>query len=289
MQMMKIGEVIRYISESLTGLYDKVEAKQIAYVLTGHVLGITKTKLLSETDTVLNNEQEEKINASLDELKTHKPIQYVLGTAMFFDCRIRVNKDVLIPRPETEELVKLIINDNKKRGTDPIRILDIGTGSGCISIALKKHIPHADVHACDISATALSVARENAYMNKVKITFHEFNILKPMEWPSMKSFDLIVSNPPYVTESEKKRMKKNVTDFEPSLALFVPDDDPIKYYSSIAAFSYGKLKPRGWLYLEINEALSDDTSAELTKHDFSDICQLKDIYEKDRFISCRKP
>ncbi len=285
---MKIKDAIRKIISSLENIYDEREAKNIAYILIGHVLDITKTKILSSYDTIIESDFEGKILNSLNELKTHKPLQYVLGSALFCDCRINVSKEVLIPRPETEELVQLIMNDYKNKHLK-IKILDIGTGSGCIAIALKKNIPTAEVHASDISIPALSVAKENALNNDTEIQFHHFNIFDALKWPFFKDFNVIVSNPPYVRESEKVYMKRNVLNHEPAPALFVPDNDPLKYYKAIAIFADKYLKTGGMLYFEINEALAEVTAEIFKNREYYDIFIKNDFNNRQRFLYCKKP
>ncbi|MFH0864701.1 MAG: peptide chain release factor N(5)-glutamine methyltransferase [Bacteroidota bacterium] len=282
---MKVGEAIRIISSSLANIYDELEAKNIAYMMIGHILNITKIKILSSYDTIIESDFEEKILKSLDELKTHKPLQYVLGSALFCDCRINVCKDVLIPRPETEELVQLIINDHKNKH-QKIKILDIGTGSGCIAIALKKNLPNYEVHAIEISEPALLVAKENALNNKTQIFLHHFDVLDTLKWTSVNDFDIIVCNPPYVMESEKVLMKKNVLDHEPALALFVPNDDPLKFYKAVLRFADRYLKSDGMLYFEINEDLAEATAEIFKNREYSNIVIKNDFNGRQRFLTC---
>lgn len=280
---MKIEEAIGHISISLENIYDQREAKNIAYLLIGHVLGVTKARILASAKLELGKSEEETILSFLEELKTNKPIQYVVESTRFYDCDIRVNGSVLIPRPETEELVSLLISENKHR-SEPFRILDIGTGSGCIAIAVKKHMPNAEVSACDISGPALDIANENAKLNNTEINFHCFDMLDKCTWPVLKPFDIIVSNPPYVRESEKKLMHKNVLDFEPAMALFVPDEDPLKFYRSVAIFAKEYLSREGCLYLEINETLGLQTSQLFIGSNSSEIKIIYDFHGRERFI-----
>lgn len=285
---MKIKEAISIIVSSLENIYDEREAKNIAYILIGHILNMTKIKILSSYDTIIESDFERKILKSLDELKTHKPLQYVLGSAIFCDYKINVNKDVLIPRPETEELVRLVINDILKR-PGSLRILDIGTGSGCIAIALKKNLPFAEVHASDISKPALTVAKENALNNNTEIQFHHFNIFDTSKCPAIKDFDIIVSNPPYIRESEKVLMKKNVLDHEPALALFVPDNYALKFYKALSVYAEKYLKKGGMLYFEINEALAETIFGIFKNRKYVDIFIKSDFNGRPRFLSCKKP
>jgi release factor glutamine methyltransferase len=285
---MKIKEAIQNIKSSLKNIYDEREAGNIAIRLIEHFLNIPKVKIISSYDDNIAGNLEIKISDALKELETYKPIQYVVGYTMFLENKIKVNENVLIPRPETEELVQLIIQDHK-RIKQKIKILDIGTGCGCIAIALKKGLPDSVVHAADISEAALSAGRENAKDNDAEIVFHHFDILNNATWPSMQEFDLIVSNPPYVRESEKVLMKKNVLNFEPPLSLFVPDDDPLKLYNAIAVYSENFLKNDGTIYFEINEALAAETAEIFEKRKYSCICIKTDLKGKQRFLTCKKP
>lgn len=285
---MKIKEAIVKISTSLESMYGSREAKNLAYLLTGHVLNISKERILSSLEIQIDETIEKKIHESLDELLKWKPVQHIIGDTIFHNCIIHVNKDVLVPRPETEELVSTILNEHKNKSQE-ITILDIGTGSGCIAIALKKKLPAAEVHAADISEKALSVAEKNASENCTEIVFHRIDILDDSTFISGKTFNIIVSNPPYVRESEKKLMKRNVLDFEPSLALFVTDQQPLLFYDAIARFAGKNLKKRGSLYLEINEALADETALLFQKANFTDVLTNADLSGKPRFLSCVKP
>ncbi|HNW98985.1 MAG TPA: peptide chain release factor N(5)-glutamine methyltransferase [Bacteroidales bacterium] len=285
---MKIKEAINRIDASLKNIYDEREARSIAYLVVEHLLNIPKEKILSIMEEGISIDNETMILEAMDELVKFKPVQYVTGHTSFYNCRINVNENVLIPRSETEELVDLIINGNNIIDK-PIKILDIGTGSGCIAIALKKNISSSEVYATDISKAALCIAKENALNNKVEINFYHSDILDKSTWGDAREYDVIVSNPPYVRESEKKLMSKNVLDYEPSLALFVPDDSALIYYKSIADFSLIKLKPEGKLYFEINEALPDETSKMLQSKGFEEIVIRNDINGKPRFIICKKP
>lgn len=258
----------------------------MAFASLGHVLGC------SRADTVLKypEEIEEKTLAAilgiLDKLRQDMPFQYITGAANFCGFPIMVNPSVLIPRPETEELTGWIIKENRNRD---ITILDIGTGSGCIAIALKKNISSGAVFALDISENALTVAGENAKQNNVEINFRQYDILKNNNENTFPLFDIIVSNPPYVKESEKASIKKNVLCYEPSEALFVDDANPLIYYSAVADFSLKKLKPSGALYFEINENCGEPLSALLKEKGFSGIIIKKDINNKNRMLKCLQP
>ena len=222
----------------------------------------------------------------LKELKKEIPIQYLLGKTHFYGLEFEVNENVLIPRPETEELVEWIINENLKADrTKKIKILDIGTGSGCIAISLAKNIPNAEVYAIDVSKKAIETAKRNALYNKVEVNFILQNIL---ETEVLKcNFDIIVSNPPYVRNLEKEEIKKNVLDYEPHLALFVEDNDALIFYRKIAELAKKNLLENGQLYFEINQYLGKETKDLLENMDFKNIELRKDIYDNDRMISSK--
>jgi release factor glutamine methyltransferase len=239
-------------------------------------------------DTQLSNEKKNKIIEVVERMKSKEPIQYILGTADFYSIPFEVNSSVLIPRPETEELVDLIISENST--SIGKNILDIGTGSGCIAITLQKNIKTTHVYAVDISAEALNVARRNAVQNQTDVTFIQTDILQleKAQKDIPYTFDIIVSNPPYIKQEEKKEMEQNVLDFEPHLALFVPDQDPLLFYRHIAEFGKEKLKENGLLYFEINAACGEITCKMLQKKGYNKVQLIKDLSGKDRFIKAYK-
>ena len=238
-------------------------------------------KLVNESNIALSDILIDKCRTVLMELKNHRPIQYILNQAHFFGLIFQVNEHVLIPRPETEELVFWVLQDLKAKKLENAKVLDIGTGSGCIAISVKKNFSSVQMSAIDVSVTALEVAIANALMNKVDVNFIEDDILTSN---GNSGYDLIVSNPPYVRKLEMSDMEKNVIDFEPHLALFVEDEDPLLFYCAIADFASKNLSPSGTLYLEINEFLSKQT-VELLKHKlFKNIEVKKDMQGKDRMI-----
>ena len=239
---------LKMISE-LSLIYEMDELNSIFNLLSEYYLKIPRSKILLANEIDLDQSNQTLFQSALERLKTHEPIQYVLGKTSFMDMEFKVNSSVLIPRPETEELVRLIL----KEDLDGKDILDIGAGSGCIAISLAKNFPNAKVIALDISNDALEIAKENAALNNVRIDFICSDIFK---YQSDKKYDLIVSNPPYVCESEKLLMKQNVLNFEPDLALFVDDNDPLKYYLEIINFSKYGLKSNGFLFFEINKRFS---------------------------------
>jgi len=263
-------------------LYPEEEISSFIFMLFDAYCGMSKTELLALKRETINESELLLVYDAVKELEHYKPIQYILGKTDFYGLEFRVTPAVLIPRPETEELVDLIIKENRiKRG---LKILDIGTGSACIAISLKKHLPDAEVTAIDNSAEALELARKNAEINHVKIVFINNDILDKQQWLKSGEFDIIVSNPPYVLESEKALMRPNVLEYEPSTALFVPDSDPLMYYDAIFRFVISK-KKRSQIYLEINENKAGELMALAKKYEFSDIRIIKDINGKDRFFS----
>ena len=252
---------LKMISE-LSSVYEMDELNSVFNLLSEDYLKIPRSKILLADEIDLNESNQSLFLNALERLKTHEPIQYVLGKTTFMDLEFKINNSVLIPRPETEELVRLML----KEDLDGKEILDIGTGSGCIAISLAKNLPNAKVSALDISKDAIKVAKENAGLNNVSIEFIHADIFK---YKSDKKYDIIVSNPPYVLESEKLLMKKNVLNFEPDLALFVDDNEPLKYYTEIFNFSQNNLRDRGFLFFEINNMLVKSLSDELILNDFN--------------------
>jgi release factor glutamine methyltransferase len=266
--------------ESLDRLYTTEEIGSIMFQVLQKVTGLSKSKLLMDETLVFTEEQEKDLTEILLRLKTMEPLQYILGTTEFYGLELVVRNGVLIPRPETEELVEWIISDySGKEGL----LLDIGTGSGCIAVTLKKFLKDFTVMAMDISTDALQTAKRNALLHNLEIDFFHSDIF---DYDRIKGFepDVIVSNPPYVTEKEKNEMLSNVLDYEPSLALFVPDNDPLRYYRTIAEFAKKRLKKGGNLYVEINEAFGQETCRMLDLMGFHNIILKKDIFGKDRMV-----
>lgn len=275
-----IQKVISDIKYELKEFYPMNEIDSFVYLIFEQLFNYSKTKLLiSQSDEIPGNFNQ-KIRAITDELKTFKPIQYILGKTEFYNLTFHVNSDVLIPRPETEELVDWII---KEKTTKPLKILDIGTGSGCIAISLAKNISNSLVYASDISTDALRLTKYNSKINQVDIQIVQLNILNP-EYQFNDTFDIIVSNPPYITKKEKKWMHKNVLEFEPELALFVPNENPLLFYKAISDFGLKNLSPEGKIYFELNEAYGNETYLLLEKKGFHDIILKKDINGKDRML-----
>jgi len=275
-----IKKVISKIKNELKDIYPKEEIESFIFLIFEHVLGLSRTKLLTSYDDEFPNDKYAKIENFIADLKNSKPIQHIIGETSFYNLIFKVNSNVLIPRPETEELVDWIIKDHKG---DSKSILDIGTGSACIAIALSKNLKKSKVFALDISEKALDIARENSKLNHVDITFLKFDILNEGHMLKDK-FDIIVSNPPYITEKEKKLMQKNVLNYEPELALFVPDEDPLRFYKAIINFAQNHLNPNGEVYFEINEAFGKEMMNIFNEDLFSEVLLKKDINGKDRMI-----
>ena len=271
---------LKMISE-LSSIYEMDELNSIFNLLSEDYLKIPRSKILLAKEINLNESNQNLFLSALERLKTHEPIQYVLGKTTFMDLQFKVNSSVLIPRPETEELVRLMLKDN----LDGKEILDIGAGSGCIAISLAKNLPNSKVTALDISSDALKVAKENAKLNNVKVNFINADIF---EYKSQKKFDIIVSNPPYVLESEKPSMKQNVLVFEPHLALFVSDENPLIFYDRILNIYFKNLKSNGMLCLEMNSSLKKEFNQILEKIDDKNISYIKDFENNYRFILLKK-
>ncbi len=261
----------------LSGVFPQTEINSFFYLLIAHELELERIDLVINDQHRVSEEKKEVLQDALNRLKTQEPIQYILQETEFYSLPFKVTKDTLIPRPETEELVAWILSDFKNK--DAISILEIGTGSGCIPITLAKHLPQAKVSSIDISKKALEIAKKNAVKNNVSVEFILQDILTTETLS--QSYDVIVSNPPYVRELEKTEMKLNVLDYEPHLALFVENDHPLIFYSKIADLAKTYLKKQGALYFEINQYLGKETSEMLTKKGFSNHLR-KDIFDNER-------
>lgn len=269
-------------------VYSSREAANIADMVIEHVTGQRKIERLMYRDLPVDEDQERQLKKITGELLTHRPIQYVLGEAWFIDMKFLVNEHVLIPRPETEELVQWIWEDIRKSGAKDISIIDIGTGSGCIPISLKKKIPQLKVSAIDLSKDALEVAKSNSIQLNADIDFIEIDFLKRENWKHLRLFDLIISNPPYVLKSEEVGMSSNVLNYEPHLALFVPNDDALLFYKAIEEFSCNHLSTGGSIYVEINEALGKEVALLFEKNGLKNTLIKKDMQGKDRMVKATK-
>jgi release factor glutamine methyltransferase len=280
---MKLKQYRSQFIKELASIYDEGEAESFFYLILEEKKQLRRVDLALQPELKITTEEIALWNSLLEQLKLEKPIQYLLGKTSFYGLDFEVNKHVLIPRPETEELVDWIIkNQNSKVKNGSLKILDIGTGSGCIAISLAKNLPNATVFAIDVSEQALATAQKNANLNNVTITFISQNILDTKDLN--QEFDIIVSNPPYVRNLEKEEIKKNVLDNEPHLALFVENNDALLFYRIIAELAQKNLKKPGELYFEINQYLGKETTDLLEKMSFMQIELRKDIYDNDRMI-----
>ena len=280
-----VKNIIREFQQKLAGDYPAKEVRQFIYILFDDYLGWPNTRVQLSLDEELPEQVLNLFQIALGELGEGKPIQYILKKTWFNGSRLMVDANVLVPRPETEELCSIIKAEYPQLQDQQFAVLDIGTGSGCIAIDLKKHFPDSTVTAVDNSFGALEIAGRNARSNDCAITFIAADILKNEDWADPGKYNMIVSNPPYVLESEKIQMHRNVTDFEPSRALFVDDLDPLLYYRAIAGFAAGHLISPALLYVEINERFGKEVGELLQSFGFDEIRILQDFRGKDRFVA----
>jgi len=281
---MTIQQSYKQLLFQLYEMYGDREAANIADIVIENITGFKKVDRLINKQFLLNEEQLQLLNDYTNELLKHKPVQYVLNEVWFAGMKLYVDENVLIPRPETEELVEWIVKTVASRKSQVASILDIGTGSGCIPVALKKKLLSVEVHALDISEEALNVAKRNAAIQQTEINFHLLNILDKNLWRQLPKFDIIVSNPPYVTQGEASSMQKNVLQYEPHLALFVDDEDAMKFYKVIAEFGLKHLNENGQLFFEINEMMGKQICDLLNQYRYLNIELKKDLQNKDRMI-----
>ena len=301
---MIIKELKTYFFNELIEIHGQDEVESFFFILTEYLHGLKRIDLALVPNFEISKEEVRKWETIISELKTEKPIQYIIGETWFYDSKFYVNEHTLIPRPETEELVDWIVESQKSKvksqkidqddvissGVE-MRILDIGTGTGCIPISIKKNIPQAEVFAIDISEEALKVAKRNAVENNVEVNFILQDILEVEKLSIINyqlpiKFDVIVSNPPYVRNLEKQEIKKNVLEYEPHLALFVEDNDALLFYRKIAQLAKESLTENGQLFFEINQYLGKETVELLEQLGFKNIELQKDIYGNDRMIKC---
>lgn len=280
--LMVLKELYRNFLVQLQGIYSLSEATAITDRAFEKIAAVKKQDILKHPTQPLDPSTLQLLNGALVRLLEHKPIQYIVGEAWFYNMRLMVNEDVLIPRPETEELVEWVIADRKSRLTDP-SMLDIGTGSGCIPIALKKNLPAANITAIDLSEKALAVAKKNATNHNAAIIFLQLDFLNETQWDQLALFDVIISNPPYIPLKGKKEMAKNVVAYEPHLALFVTDEDPFLFYEKIAAFGKTHLQPGGRIYVETHEDLAREVQAIFNK-DYVHVEIKRDLFGKERML-----
>jgi release factor glutamine methyltransferase len=277
---MRLLQFKKHFFSELSELFPETEIQSFFNLLTKFSLKLTRIEVALQPEFLINEADLNYLQNALEALKKQVPIQYIIGETEFYGLIFKVNNSVLIPRPETEELVNWIVNDYKNESE--LKILDFGTGSGCIAISLAKFFPKAQIYAVDVSTEALKVAETNALKNNVNINFVEANILD-IEILQEK-YDIMVSNPPYIREIEKELMQKNVVDNEPHLALFVKDNDPLIFYNKIADLAIHNLTKNGSLYFEINQYLGDEITLLLEQKGFKNCILKKDFYDVDRMI-----
>lgn len=280
--MKTLGQYISELIAKLPDFYNHDEAVSVAEYFVCELLNISRTSFLISKSEILTDDNIKLLNSKLDRLVAGEPVQYIIGKAYFYGLEFFVDKRVLIPRQETEILIREIVDNNKNR--TGLNILDIGTGSGCIAICLKKSMPESDVHVIDVSAGALDVCSINAAKNNVKLCYYRQDILATHDFNPGIKFDIIVSNPPYVTESERELMLVNVLDYEPELALFVSDHDPLIFYKKISQFAKVHLVDGGKLYFEINEKFGKEVAEICMSAGFKEALVVKDLNNKDRFV-----
>lgn len=293
---MLLREYKTYFTIQLQPLFDDMEIESFFFIVLEYLHQLKRVDLALQPNFSINETQLEKWNVILQDLKKEKPIQYIIGETEFYGLRFFVDENTLIPRPETEELVDWIIKSQEKVRNEKVElsILDIGTGTGCIPISLRKNISHAIVFAIDVSEGALAIAKKNAIENKVEVNFIKTDILKISDLQNFPTsnfqfptqLDIIVSNPPYVRNLEKLEIKKNVLEYEPHLALFVEDDDALLFYRKIAELAQKSLSINGKLFFEINQYLGNEIVRLLKDLGFQNIQLKKDFYGNDRMICC---
>ena len=277
--IMKLKEAIEQLRSGLVGVAEPQEVQAMIRVICEDVFNYDPVDVALRQESELPEFAEERVADIIARLRRHEPLQYVVGSALFHGHKLKVTPAVLIPRPETEQLVDLIIDENT--GSD-LRVLDMGTGSGCIAISLARALKFAQVDALDVSRDALAVARENAANLKVKVRFFESDMLAPQP---AAPYDIIVSNPPYICWSEREAMERNVKDYEPGQALFVPDNDPLLFYKAIARYACESLEKGGRLYLEINQRFGAEVKRLLEDNGFDEVRILDDSFGKTRFAA----
>jgi len=279
---MLVEKAYQSLATQLQTIYETSEALTIANWVIEHISGLKKIDRLINKQVELNLLQTEKLNNITKQLLQHKPIQYILNECWFAGMKFYVDENVLIPRPETEELINWVVEEYKAN-TTAVSILDIGTGSGCIPISIKKFLPALTVYAIDVSTEALTVAKKNATLQNTHIHFKQLNFLDETNWNELPKFDIIVSNPPYIAIEEKNTIQKNVIDYEPHVALFASDTNPLIFYEKIAAFATTHLNNNGKIFVEINEVYGKEVISIFEQHVFK--CELKkDLQGKNRML-----
>ena len=279
---MKLKEAIEQLRSGLAGVAEPQEVQAMIRIICEDIFNYDQVDVALRQESELPDFAQERVTEIIARLRRYEPLQYIVGSARFHGHRFKVTPAVLIPRPETEQLIDMIIDENP---ASDLRVLDMGTGSGCIAISLARALKFAQVDALDVSRDALAVARENAAALKVKVRFFESDILSPQ--PPAR-YDIIVSNPPYVCWSERESMERNVLDYEPGQALFVPDNDPLLFYKAIAAYAAASLERGGRLYLEINQRFGNEVKRLLEGNGFDEVRIIEDSYGKTRFAAAVK-
>jgi release factor glutamine methyltransferase len=298
---MKMADAERYISGRLQEVYEESEAKNIADLLIEHITSLSKNERLSRNEYEITPEQELAFKDDLQRLLKHEPIQYLMNKSWFYGLELFVDPSVLIPRPETEELVEWVINDIKASGLDVftrdmagadktnlLKILDVGTGSGCIALALKKAMPKAEIWGCDMSEEALNVARRNGSALDLRVDFQGLNFLDPEQQRQLPTVNILVSNPPYIPIKDKQLMDRNVVEHEPHVALFVPNDDPLVFYRALAKFGMHRLYENGSIYMEIHEDLGNQVTDLFKEQGYFSVVVKKDMQGKNRMVKVKK-
>ena len=284
---MTITEAHQHLVAQLNTLYDSREASAIANIIIEHITGKTRSERIISKNILLSEKEEKHLYLSIKKLLEHQPVQYITNEAWFAGLNFYVDENVLIPRPETEELVEWCVAEILDSKTQIQNIIDIGTGSGCIPISIKHKLPHSNITAIDISKEALTVAERNASRLNVEINFSQIDISNELSRKSLPVFDYIISNPPYICQSEKITMHKNVLEHEPHSALFVPDDDALIFYKAIIQFAKNHLHVKGEIFLELNEALGKETALLFQENNY-DVILKKDMQGKDRMLMATK-
>ncbi len=281
----KIKDIKDYILEELRNKYSKTEINSLIAILFEEYAGLNSAHILAFEEDYINESELLKIVLATEQLKKEKPIQQILGYKEFCGLRLKVNENVLIPRPETEELCYKIIEQEKENESKKLRIIDLCCGSACIALSLKKYLPNAKVYAMDISTKALEIAKENISNSGLEIKLLQGDLLNGFDID--QDFDIVVSNPPYIMQKEKVNMQNNVLKYEPSVALFVEDEKPLLFYEKINEFCKKRLSKNGRVYLEINENLGTNTLSLFSEKEYIEQV-IKDIFGKDRFIFLKK-
>ena len=279
---MKLKEAIEQLRSGLAGVAEPQEVQAMIRIICEDIFNYDQVDVALRQESELPDFAQERVTEIIARLRRYEPLQYIVGSARFHGHRFKVTPAVLIPRPETEQLIDMIVDENP---ASDLQVLDMGTGSGCIAISLARALKFAQVDALDVSRDALAVARENAAALKVKVRFFESDMLSPQP-PA--HYDIIVSNPPYVCWSERELMERNVLDYEPGQALFVPDNDPLLFYKAIAAYAAASLERGGRLYLEINQRFGNEIKRLLEGNGFDEVRIIEDSYGKTRFAAAVK-